>query len=90
MTVELGEFAKDAVLLVVGYVISLLIYSSKTGKDLAFIKGQLTQIMPEILKARGNVEKIRDGYIHLSQKVEKISEDLDAAHVKIRELKSLQ
>ena len=69
---------------VAGYVVGLTQNIGKVRTDLAFIKGQLSQV----LKMAGDVDKLKERHVILSKDHQKTRKDVDAAHVSLRELRA--
>lgn len=65
-----------------GYVAGLFHNIGKVRTDLAFIKGQLSQV----LKMASDVDKLKQRHVILSKDHEKTRKDIDAAHERIRRL----
>lgn len=67
-----------------GYVFSLIAGVGKLKEQLAYIQGQLTQVM----RLLGAVDKVKERHIAMGHAIEKLDRDIKAAHDKIRELRA--
>ncbi len=67
-----------------GYLLSFIAGVSKLKHELAFIKGQLSQLV----KIHGDVSEVKENQSLALRDQQKIRKDLDAAHVAIREVRS--
>jgi hypothetical protein len=68
----------------IGYIGALFTTLSKLKTDLAFIKGQLSQLV----KIHGDVSAVKENQAIISREYQKTRRDVDAAHVAIRDLKA--
>lgn len=78
------EMLKVAGAAVVGYVLGVVFGVGKLREELAFIKGQLSQVMQRL----GVVDKLKEQHAMLVKEQAKTRKDVDAAHTGIRELKA--
>ncbi len=80
----LEDAGKLVVTAVVGYVLGVVFGVNKLRVDLAFIKGQLSQVMSQL----GRVDKLEERHAIIELDSTKTRKDLDAAHAAIRELRA--
>ncbi len=69
-----------------GYIVGLFNNIGNVKNDLAFIKGQLSQI----LQMAADVDKLKQRHVILYKDHEKTRKDLDAAHERLRRFAAQQ
>jgi Tfp pilus assembly protein PilN len=79
----LVEVAKLAGGAAAGYVLSVFFGVNKIRLDLAYLKGQLSQVMQRL----GKVDKLEERHAILERDHDKTRRDVDAAHAGLRELR---